>query len=85
LGLKEAKIVSRQTVSLYEDVITASGAIREIIQGDYRVVTMAATPKHGVIVVYEQVEKKSSGGSRDLIDDIKNGKGLPPLPKKEWA
>ena len=77
--------MSRQTVSLYEDVITASGAIREIIQGDYRVVTMAATPKHGVIVVYEQVEKKSSGGSRDLIDDIKTGKGLPPLPKKNGS
>ena len=45
---------------------------------------MEATPKHGVIVVYEQVEKKPKGGSRDLMDDIKNGKGLPPLPKKEW-
>lgn len=73
-----------QMVSLYEDVITASSVIREMIQDNYRVVTMAATPKHGVIVVYEQVEKKPSGGSRDLMDDIKNGKGLPPLPEREW-
>ena len=76
--------MSRQIVSLYEDVITASSEMREMIQDNYRVVTMAATPKHGVIVVYEQVEKKSSGGSRDLMDDIKTGKGLPPLPKREW-
>ncbi len=76
--------MSRQIVRLYEDVITASSEIREMTWDGYRVVTMAATPKHGVIVVYERAEVKSQSGSRDLMDGIKTGKGLPPLPKREW-
>ena len=73
-----------QTVMFYEDMLSADSHMRKMIKDGYKVVTMAATPKHGVIVVYEQVEKPPSGGSRGLMDDIKNGKGLPPLPKKEW-
>lgn len=76
--------MSRQIVRLYEDVITASSEMRETVWDGYRVVAMAATPKHGVVVVYEEVDKKPSGGSRNLMDDIKAGKGLSPLPKREW-
>lgn len=35
--------------------------------------------------IYLQVEKKPKGDSRDLMDDIKNGKELPPLPKKRMG
>lgn len=76
--------MSRQIVRLYEDVIIASSEMCETVWDGYRVVTMAATPKHGVIVVYERAEVKSQSGGRDLMDDIKTGKGLPPLPKREW-
>ena len=75
--------MSGQIVRLYEDMITASSEMRETVWDGYRVVTMAATPKHGVIVVYE-MPKEPQSGSRDLMDDIKTGKGLPPLPKREW-
>lgn len=76
--------MSRQIVRLYEDVITASSEMREMVWDGYRVVTMAATPKHGVIVVYERAKVKPQNGGRDLMNDIKAGKGLPSLPEREW-
>lgn len=76
--------MGRQMVGFYEDVIPAIENMRVWINGGWRVVAMAS-PKNGVMVVYEKIEKKPlSDNSCDLMDDIKNGKGLPPLPEREW-
>lgn len=75
--------MGRKMIGFYEDVIPAIENMRVWINGGWKVVAIAS-PKNGVIVVYEKIDKKPLERQHDLMDDIKAGRGLPPLSKKEW-
>ena len=75
--------MGRKMIGFYEYVIPAIENMRVWINGGWKVVAIASQ-KNGVIVVYEKIDKKPLERRHDLMDDIKAGRGLPPLSKKEW-
>ena len=62
-----------QTVMFYEDMLSADSHMRKMIKDGYKVVTMAASPKNGVMVVYKKIDKKPLERQHGLMDDIKAG------------
>lgn len=56
-GFEGVVVMGRQMVGFYEDVIPAIENMRVWINGGWKVVAIAS-PKNGVTVVYEKIDKK---------------------------